>query len=610
MAKAAEQATMPARMAARPRLGETLLSAGLVTSAQLDEALRLQLSRGERLGKILVGLGYLSDEDLVRILCKDAGIPFLAAHELQPQADAAALLPERLARQHHVLPLRLDGRVLVLAMANPFDLAAIEAIERQAGRTVRHVATTRAAIGALLPEAYGSRPVARPVDPQGAGPVPASAAPAADGSAASAAARLLANGHGPFVSAALPAPAPASRGTPASDPALAIAAAIDVSEFGSAAELTDDVIKRAIALEATDIHIEPFEEVTQVRYRVDGMLQRGGVYPRSVHPALMSRIKILSGLDIAETRLPQDGRVRTKVEDRNIDLRVSTFPTAHGEDAVLRVLDQARVNLDLGVLGLEADDLALLREALTHPHGMIPVTGPTGSGKTTTLYSALVELNTLERCIITLEDPIEYEVAQLRQSQINTRAGLTFATGLRSILRHDPDVILVGEMRDIETAEIAMSAALTGHLVLTTLHTTNAAGTVARLVDMGAEPFVLASALVLLASQRLVRLLCPHCRQVAEVPGSVRRRFGLDDVLLYAAREGGCERCRGVGFRGRIGIFEFIPVTPDIVDAIHDRANADEIQRRSGRRTLLQDGMRKVARGATSLDEILRVTAV
>jgi len=304
----------------------------------------------------------------------------------------------------------------------------------------------------------------------------------------------------------------------------------------------------------------------------------------------------------------QDGRVRIRTDAKHIDLRVSTFPTLHGEDIVLRILDRSRTALNLERLGIEPDDLKLLRAAFLRPHGLIPVTGPTGSGKTTTLYSAIVELNNRERCIITLEDPVEYELAQIRQSQINVRAGLTFASGLRSMLRHDPDTILVGEMRDAETVQIGLTAALTGHLVLTTLHTTTAAGAIPRLLDMGAEPFVLTSSVLLVISQRLVRTLCRECKAVGDITDPVRERFALGNATIYSAH--GCTACRGSGYKGRIGIFEFLPITNDINAAIYQRRPAEEIQRISGRPNLLEDGLKKVRAGITTLDELLRVTSI
>ena len=572
-------------MAVRRWLGDTLLNAGLVTRQQLDEALAIQNSTGQKLGQALVALGYLSDNALLQTLCADAGIPYLAESELQPQPDAVALIPAELARQHSVVPLKLESRHLVIAMADPFDLLSIRSLTRAAGRSIRVVGAQREvvlnAINAAYVGAAGATGVATARVAAGGGAMAAPSAPP----------RLeLARGDSrPAARPGWPAQQSGSE-----DPA-------------NAASSVDDILRRGVELGATDIHIEPLDDVIRVRYRIDGLLTDGPTFPKTAQSALISRVKILATLDIADSRLPQDGRTRLKFGGRSIDLRVSTFPTLHGEDIVLRILDRGRVALQLDKLGIEADDLLLLRTALQKPHGLIPVTGPTGSGKTTTLYAALAELNTGDRAIITLEDPIEYEMPQIRQSQVNVRAGLTFASGLRSILRHDPNIILVGEVRDEETMQIALSASLTGHLVLTTLHTTTAAGTIPRLLDMGAEPFVVASAVSMFVSQRLIRVLCPSCKTKVDVPQAVRRRFGLDDVTLYGPK--GCSVCRGTGYKGRLGIFEILPMSADIVTAIYDRTAPDQIQRDSGRPTLLMDGMRKVRAGVTTLDEILRVTA-
>ena len=570
-------------MAVRRWLGDTLLNAGLVTRPQLDEALAIQNSTGQKLGQALVSLGYLSDNALLQTLCADAGIPYLNESELTPAPEAVALIPSELARQHSVVPLKLESRHLVIAMADPFDLLSIRSLTRAAGRSIRVVGAQRDVVLKAINSAYaGSAGVA----------AAAPARMAAGGgtmSASSAAPKLeLARGTG-----ARPGwPAPTQGAT--EDPA-------------NAASSVDDILKRGVELGATDIHIEPLDDVIRVRYRIDGLLTDAPSFPKAAQSALISRVKILATLDIADSRLPQDGRTRIKFGGRSIDLRVSTFPTLHGEDIVLRILDRGRIVLQLEKLGIEPDDLLLLRSALQKPHGLIPVTGPTGSGKTTTLYAALSELNTGDRAIITLEDPIEYEMQHIRQSQVNVRAGLTFASGLRSILRHDPNVILVGEIRDEETMQIALSASLTGHLVLTTLHTTTAAGTIPRLLDMGAEPFVVASAVTMFVSQRLIRMLCPSCKTPMEVPQAVRRRFGLDDVTLYGPR--GCSACRGTGYKGRLAIYELLPMSADIVTGIYERTAPDQIMRDSGRPTLLMDGMRKVRAGVTTLDEILRVTS-
>ena len=567
-------------MALKMRLGDRLVENGLITSQQLEKALAKHAITGEKLGQTLVAMGFLQPDDLMKTLAADAGIPYVLLTDVEPEHSAIAIVPENIARRHTALPLRQENGRLLVAMDNPFDMEAVTAIERASGRPIKVVASPRDSINSLLRRAYHGD--------------------LAINSGAAQAARP--GGSQPVVPPSLAPPRPSAPGPRDSQQRVQ-----DPPEEGaSAAKIVDEIITRGTALGATDIHIEPFEEVMKVRYRLDGLLQEGATYPRLLQPAIMSRIKIMAGLDIAETRLPQDGRVRIRSDGRHIDLRVSTFPTLHGEDLVLRILDRSRVALNLERLGIEQEDLHLLRAAFHKPHGIIPVTGPTGSGKTTTLYSAMVELNNRERCIITLEDPIEYELASIRQSQINVRAGLTFPSGLRSILRHDPDTILVGEMRDGETVQIALTAALTGHLVLTTLHTNTAAGAIPRLLDMGAEPFVLASSILLVASQRLVRVLCKECKTPTEVTPSIRERFSLGDVQLFASR--GCNACRQTGFKGRIGVFEFLPISEQVVAAIYDRRPAEEIHKISGRPTLLQDGLKKVKAGITTLDELLRVT--
>jgi len=485
---------------------------------------------------------------------------------------ALAAIPEAIARRYGSVPLRIENGRLLIAMADPFDMDALTSLERTAAKPIKQASGPRDDLAGLLRRAYLNFGQAPPQVP---------------------AERTVSDHLSGFIPTGLPVAQ--SGGAP-------------IEENATAAKLVEEIIRRGTSLGATDIHIEPLEEVTKVRYRLDGLLQDGGVYPRTMQAPLSSRIKILAGLDIAETRLPQDGRIRIKADNRHIDLRVSTFPTLHGEDIVLRILDRSRTALNLERLGIEPDDLKILRAAFLRPHGLIPVTGPTGSGKTTTLYSAIVELNNRERCIITLEDPVEYELAQIRQSQINIRAGLTFASGLRSMLRHDPDTILVGEMRDAETVQIGLTAALTGHLVLTTLHTNTAAGAIPRMLDMGAEAFVLTSSVLLVISQRLVRTLCKECRTVTDVTEPVRDRFALGNAVIYAAH--GCNVCRGSGYKGRIGIFEFLPMSTDLVTAVYERRPAEEIQRISGRPTIFEDGLKKVRAGVTTLDELLRVTSI
>ena len=560
-------------MAARKRLGERLLDRGVITESQLADGLRAQQVTGEELGGTLMRLGYLDEDDLMRLLCDDADIPFLDLNGVQPEEAAVRAIPEALARAHGVLPLSQENGRIRVALGNPFDIGAVTALERVTGRPLTVVAASREDISRLLNDAY-ERDLGG--EAQGNG-----------------------NGSGGGGRAGQ-----ASPGDRSSTPPAPRAEAGE--EGGGAAKLAQDIIQRGIALAATDIHVEPRESELTIRYRLDGQLQSGGSFPKATQSPLLTRLKIMAGLNIAESRLPQDGRFRVAAEGRQVDLRISTYPTLHGEDIVLRVLDRGRVKLDLESLGLSPSDLKLLRAALRQPHGLIPVTGPTGSGKTTTLYSALKELDTERKSVLTLEDPIEYELDGVRQSQINVKAGLTFASGLRSLLRHDPDVILVGEMRDQETVKISLSAALTGHLVLTTVHTNSAAGAIPRLLDMGAEPYVLASSIELIVAQRLVRVLCQQCRTPVDVPAEMRERYGLGDGEIYRAR--GCSACRQTGYRGRLGVFELLPVTGAVEEAIYRHAPAEEIQRLVDRPTLFRDGLRKVVAGVTSLEEVLKVT--
>ncbi|MFO7892100.1 MAG: GspE/PulE family protein [Longimicrobiales bacterium] len=569
-------------MAARKRLGERLLERGVIAEAELADALRAQQGTGEELGSALMRLGYVDEDDLMRLLCEDADIPFLDLSGVQPEEGAVQAIPEALARAHGVLPLSQENGRIRVALGNPFDIGAVTALERVTGRPLTVVAAPRDDISRLLTEAY-ERDAGSPEAP-GVERDSSRQAPASD---------------------AGPSSRPRDRQRTRSRPQRGEAEEGEDEGGGGAAKLAEELIRRGIAMGATDIHVEPEEEDVAIRYRVDGVLQSGGTYPKATQSSLVTRLKIMAGLNIAESRLPQDGRFRVPAEGRQVDLRISTYPTLHGEDVVLRVLDRGRVRLDLEGLGLAPGDVKLLRSVLKRPHGLILVTGPTGSGKTTTLYSALRELETDRKSVLTLEDPIEYELAGVRQSQINVKAGLTFASGLRSLLRHDPDVILVGEMRDEETVQISLSAALTGHLVLTTVHTNSAAGAIPRLLDMGAEPYVLASSLELVVAQRLVRVLCQQCKAPVDVPEEVRERYDLDDADIYRAQ--GCSACRQTGYRGRIGVFELLPVGATIEEAVSQARSADEIRRMSDRPTLLQDGLRKVIAGVTSLEEVLKV---
>ncbi|MCX5713046.1 MAG: GspE/PulE family protein, partial [Candidatus Omnitrophica bacterium] len=375
-------------------------------------------------------------------------------------------------------------------------------------------------------------------------------------------------------------------------------------------KLVNLIIMQAVKDKASDIHVEPGEEKVLIRFRIDGILHEIQQIPKHLQSALASRVKVMAKMDISEIRNPQDGRIQLKMESKSLDLRVSTFPTMHGENIVMRILDKSSVILGLKELGFAKNDLAEFDKIVRHPNGIVLVTGPTGSGKTTTLYAALSAINSIEKNIITIEDPVEYEIPLIRQTQVNPRAGLTFANGLRSILRQDPDIIMVGEIRDKETADIAIQASLTGHLVLSTLHTNDAASSLTRLIDMGIEPFLIASSVIGILAQRLVRVICPKCKEKYMPSDEIIKDLGLDQKIeLFRGK--GCMHCRNTGFTGRIGIFELLTVTEEIKNMVTSKRSANEIKKKAleqGMRVLRDDGMEKVKSGITTAEEVLRVT--
>ena len=551
-------------------LGQRLIEAGLITETQLQNALREQARTREYLGRILIRLGYVSEEAVAAALSAQARVKYVDLGQYTPQSEATKLIPENFARQHFLVPLSYVGKVLVVAMANPLDIITIDELRRMSKGPVEVVGATQSEVLEALDRAYGVG-------------VGAGWSEVVDQSLRHVMGR---------------------RGAGA-------VAETDVAKEPPIIKLVDSLITRAIQEGATDVHVEPEERLIRNRFRVDGILRQGPDIPKELQGAVTARIKVMSSLDIAENRLPQDGRIDFQFGGRQIDIRVSTFPTIRGENLVLRILDRGKLVLGLEQLGYSPDHLTLFKRVLQSPNGIILVSGPTGSGKTTTLYSALSYLNSEERNIITIEDPVEYEIPGIRQSQINVKAGLTFATGLRHILRQDPDVIMVGEMRDEETVDVAVRSALTGHLVFSTLHTNDAAGAIPRLTDMGAAPFLLASALVMIVGQRLVRSICVGCKEEAEADPVLLRRLGLEakDDQLKFYRGKGCDKCGMTGYRGRIGIFELLRVTPEMTPLILERADSGSLQRAAraqGMRTMLEDGIRKALRGTTTLEEVAR----
>ena len=551
-------------------LGQRLIEAGLINETQLQTALREQQRTREYLGRILIRLGYVSDEAVAAALATQDRVKFVVLGQYLTQAEAVQLVPENFARQHHLVPVSYVGKVLVVAMANPLDILTIDELRRLSKGPVEVVGAAGNEILEALDRAYGV----------GAGA-----------------------GWSEVVEQSVQQVVGRRGGAAVGE--------TEAAQEAPVIRLVDSLLGRGIQEGATDIHIEPEERLVRSRFRIDGILRQGPDVPKELQGAVIARIKVMANLDIAENRLPQDGRISFQFGGRMIDLRVSTFPTVWGENLVLRILDKAKLVLGLEQLGFSPDQLTFFKRVLQSPNGIVLVTGPTGSGKTTTLYSALSYLNAEERNILTIEDPVEYEIPGIRQSQVNVKAGLTFGAGLRHMLRQDPDVIMVGEMRDEETADIAIRSALTGHLVFSTLHTNDAAGALPRLADMGAPPFLLSSALLLVVAQRLVRNICVSCKEEAESDPALFKRLGLqgkEDQLKFF-RGKGCDKCGFTGYRGRIGIFELLQITPEMNPLILEKADSRSIQRAAraqGMRTLLEDGIRKALRGGTTLEEVAR----
>ena len=547
------------------RLGDLLIEAGLIDQGQLDKALEIQKKSGERLGKVIIGLGLATEKALVEVLEFQLGVPHIDLSAITVPREMTNYLPLHIAEKYQLIPIRKKGRKLTVAIADPTNFYAIDDVRMITGCEIETMVAAESEIMRLQRRLYGVRDLVE-----------------------KAVSRIQAEDF--------------SR-----------VAEMQTADDAPIVNLVTSLIRQAIQERASDIHVEPQEDLLRVRYRVDGVLREVGTFPSNLHPSVLSRIKIMAAMDIAEKRLPQDGRIKMEEKDRSVDLRVSTLPTVWGEKAVLRILDRQAVVLDLNRLGFSAENLRRYSELYAKPYGMILVTGPTGSGKTTTLYSTLLQVNSIGRNIITLEDPVEFHLQGISQMQVNVKAGLTFAGGLRSILRQDPDMILVGEIRDGETADIAIRAAMTGHLVFSTLHTNDSAGAVTRLVDMGIEPFLLASSLLGIVAQRLVRALCPHCRERTEPDERQIELLGLqpeESTDCFAAV--GCKECGHSGYKGRLAIHEVLLLSPALNRAIKERAGADEIlriARAEGMKTMFEDGLAKVRAGLTDLPELLRVTS-
>ena len=567
-------------MALRPerkRLGEILVIGGVISPSQLDDALTAQKTLGLRLGEVLIKQGFVTEDNILKTMQSQLGLPSIDLSKVVLNDGILRLLPEAVVRKYCVLPIELTNGQLLVATSDPTDYFALDDLRLAAGSMIKPCLAKKGDILQAIDRFYGR-------------------------SGAEKAAREYAKQVG-----VVPQAAAAQMATVAAE-AAEDEAATPVIKF------LNTIIENAVNNLASDIHIEPIDEELRVRFRIDGVLREIMRTPISMAGPVVSRVKIMADLNIAERRLPQDGRISYLVGRKAIDLRVSTTPTMYGEKVVMRILDKSSVILEKKALGLQGHNEVLFDQLITKPYGIVLVTGPTGSGKTTTLYTALNQLNTPDKNIVTLEDPVEFNFKGVNQMQVNPKAGLTFATGLRSILRQDPDIIMVGEMRDSETAEIAVRSALTGHLVLSTIHTNDAASAITRLVDMDIEPFLLSASLLGIISQRLVRKICPQCSE--DYSASQRELTILENtqhVTLPLKRGKGCSYCHESGYKGRVAIYEIMPILAGHRQLIDCRATVDELRDYAvsqGMTTLKQSAVRLVIEGVTSVEELLRVTYV
>jgi general secretion pathway protein E len=557
---------------ARSRLlGEILVAEGLTSPDAVERALARQRTTGELIGQALVALGVVTQDEVLRAVATQQDLPYLSRDEMPSALPVLKNLSAKYLRTYAVCPVSVEGGLLTVATSDPRNPMVLDDLRQTTGLSVKLVISSPEAITEAIDRTY-------------------------DGANASALQRIVEGMD-------------EDRGGEGDEDVSHLR---DMAFEAPVVRLVNLLVENAITAEASDIHIEPFEDTLRIRYRIDGILYDQEAPPRRLQAAVTSRIKIMAEMNIAERRLPQDGRIRVNLHGMRVDIRVSTMPTVHGESIVMRLLQRSSVFLPLDRLGFPADTLKRFESLIKRPHGIILVTGPTGSGKTTTLYGALDKINSPDRKIITIEDPVEYQLKGVNQIPVKPKIGLTFATGLRHIVRQDPDVILVGEVRDLETAEIAIQASLTGHLVFSTLHTNDAPAAITRLQDMGVEPYLVASVLEAVLAQRLVRRICPACR-VQDTPSAA----DLDALGVTAPpgtrlfRGKGCEECRGTGYRGRMGIYELFPITEDARSLMLRRAASRDIRQyaiSAGMVTLRMDGWRRACEGLTTVEEILRVT--
>jgi len=561
------------------RLGKMLTAARAISEEQLQKALLVQKKEGGHLGSILVKMNFIEEDKLLKFLSQHYGVPAIDLSKVQIDPAVTKLVPVEVVHKHHVIPVKRSGATLSLAMADPTNVFAVDDIKFMTGYEIEPLIASDTAVMAAIAKSYD-------------------------------------------VSTKQLQTVLKDMEVLETDANLSVIheEEVDINQLKAEVEdapvvkLANLILVEAIKKKVSDIHIEPYEKSFRVRYRLDGSLYEVMAPPKKLQAALTSRLKIMASLDIAERRLPQDGRIKMKFEDKEVDLRVSSLPCLFGEKIVMRLLDKSNLTLDLTKLGFEPNALENFMKAIGSPYGMVLVTGPTGSGKTTTLYSALNYINTIDVNIMTAEDPVEYNLMGINQVQMKDEIGLNFAAALRSFLRQDPDIIMVGEIRDYETAEIGVKAALTGHLVLSTLHTNDAPSTINRLLNMGIEPFLVASSVVLILAQRLVRRVCKDCKAVETIPVQTLVKGGMSEeeaknAVCYKGK--GCQTCADTGYKGRVALYEVMPIGEEVRELVLQGASADEIKKRAigaGMKTLRMSGLAKVREGLTTLEEVVEST--
>jgi type IV pilus assembly protein PilB len=613
------------------KLGELLLKENMVTPQQLQEALGHQKMNGGKLGKAFVSLGYVKDEEITSLLSRQYGVPSINLDHFEVDPAIIKIIPAETSRKYQILPLSRSGATLTIAMADPTNVFAMDDIKFMTGYNVEPVVASETSLDEAIEKYYGSTRSLELRRESGGGGGGGGAFPTLGGNAPSLKEVMDSPGLtlDDMASVGLSevdldsmADAEADVETvKTEDDEIDLGNLAKSSEAAPVIKLSNVLLIDSLKRGASDIHIEPYEKEFRVRFRIDGILYNVMALPMKLKDPLISRIKIMAKLDISEKRLPQDGRIKIKmkVEDRSrdLDFRVSSLPTLWGEKIVLRLLDRTKLMLDMTKLGFEPDSLDRFKKAIAKPYGIVLVTGPTGSGKTNTLYSAIAALNKPDTNIMTAEDPVEFNLPGINQVQIRDSIGLNFAAALRSFLRQDPNIILVGEIRDYETAEIAVKAALTGHLVLSTLHTNDAPSTVSRLVNMGIEPFLVGTAVNLIQAQRLIRRVCANCKhEVTDVPSKTLIEIGFtpDQVGTFKLLKGrGCGTCNGTGYKGRVGLYEVMEISEAVRDLVMVGATAVEIKRKAleeGMLTLRQSGLEKIKAGITTIEEVLRETVL